>query len=73
MTMQQDIDLLIKVNSADILALEDTKFTLEAIKQADPGTFDEIIDQSLKFIHEALGISCGEAIERIAEQLGVQP
>lgn len=70
--IQKDIDLLVKVNSADIQALEDARFTLEAIKEADPGTFDQIIDESLKLIHKALDMSCGDAIDRIAEQLGVQ-
>ena len=32
MNIQQDIDQLVKVNSADIKALEDARFTLEAIK-----------------------------------------
>ena len=72
MTNKQDIDLLLRVNSADIEALNDAQFTLEAIKDADPGTYDEIIDQSLRLINEALNISCIDAIERIAEQLGVE-
>ena len=70
--IQKDIDLLVKVNSADIKALEDARFTLEAIKEADPGTFDQIIDESLDLIHKALDMSCHDAIDRIAEQLGVQ-
>jgi hypothetical protein len=53
-------------------ALQDAKFTLEAIKETDPGTYDEMIDQSLRLIDEALSISCVDAIERIAEQLGVE-
>ena len=72
MNIQQDIDLLVKVNSADIRALEDARFTLEAIKEADPGTFDQIIDESLKLIHQALDLSCGDAIDRISEQLGAK-
>lgn len=70
--IQKDIDLLVEVNSADIKALEDARFTLEAIKEADPGTFDQIIDESLDLIHKALDMSCHDAIDRIAEQLGVQ-
>ena len=70
--IQKDIDLLIKLNSADIEALEDARFTLQAIKDADSGTYDEIINESLRLIDKALNISCAEAIERIAEQLGVQ-
>jgi hypothetical protein len=69
---KQDIDLLYTVNSADLEALQDAQFTLQAIKDADPGTFDEIIDESLKLISNALNIACADAIERIAEHLGVQ-
>ena len=69
---KQDIDLLFRVNSADIEALTDAQFTLEAIKNADPGTHDEIIEQSLRLISQALDISCSDAIDRIAQQLGVE-
>ncbi len=72
MKNKQDIDLLYRVNSADLEALQDAQFTLEAIKNADPGTYDEMIDESLRLIGQALNISCADAIERIAEKLGVQ-
>jgi len=72
MANKEDIEILQRVNSADLDALNDAKFTLEAIKEADPGTYDEIIDQSLRLINEALNISCIDALERIAEQLGVE-
>jgi hypothetical protein len=72
MANKEDIEILQRVNSADLDALNDAKFTLEAIKEADPGTYDEMIDQSLRLIDEALNISCVDAIERIAEQLGVE-
>jgi len=72
MANKEDIETLQRVNSADLDALNDAKFTLEAIKDADPGTYDEIIDQSLRLINEALNISCVDVIERIAEQLGVE-
>ena len=72
MANKEDIEILQRVNSADLDALQDAKFTLEAIKEADPGTYDEMIDQSLRLINEALNISCVDAIERIAEQLGVE-
>ena len=68
---QKDIDLLFELNSADIEALTDAQFTLEAIKEADAGTYDEIIDASLRLIKKALSKSCTESIEKIAEQLGV--
>lgn len=72
MANKEDIEILQRINSADIDALNDAKFTLEAIKETDPGTYDEMIDQSLRLIDEALNISCVDAIERIAEQLGVE-
>jgi hypothetical protein len=71
-TLQTDIDLIVSVNSADIEALEDARMTLNSIKKADPGTYDEIIDESLRLIGKALNISVGESIERIADQLGVK-
>ena len=70
--IKQDIDLLFELNSADLSALQDAQFTLEAIKEADPGTYDEIINQSLSLINQALNISVADAIERIADQLGVR-
>lgn len=69
---QKDIDLLYEVNSADLEALQDAQFTLEAIKESDPGTYDEIINESLLLINKALNISYADAIERIAEKLGVE-
>ena len=69
---QKDIDLLFKLNSADIEALEDARFTLEAIKEAENGFYDEIIDESILLINKALNISCADSIERIAKELGVQ-
>lgn len=72
MANKEDIEILQRTNSADLDALQDAKFTLEAIKEADPGTYDEIINQSLRLIDDALNISCVDAIERIAEQLGVE-
>jgi len=71
MDNKQDIDFLFELNSADLSALEDAQFTLESIKKADPGTYDEIIDESLRLIQKALSISPQECIERLAKQLGV--
>ena len=71
MDNKQDIDLLFELNSADLSALQDAQFTLEAIKEADPGTYDEMIDESLKLIQKALSISPQDCIERLAKQLGV--
>lgn len=67
-----DFDLLFEANSADIEALTDAQFTLEAIKSADPGTHDEIIDASLRLIKVALSKSVFGPIERIAERIGVE-
>jgi hypothetical protein len=67
-----DFDLLFEANSADIEALTDAQFTLEAIKSADPGTHDEIIDASLRLIKFALSKSVFGPIERIAGRIGVE-
>ena len=67
-----DFDLLFEANSADIEALTDAQFTLEAIKSADPGTHDEIIDASLRLIKVALSKSVFGPIEKIAERIGVE-
>jgi len=71
MDNKQDIDLLFETNSADLEALQDAQFTLEAIKSADPGTYDEIIDESLRLIQKSLSMSPQSSIERLAKQLGV--
>ena len=68
--IQADIDLLYTANSVDIEALEDAKITLNVIKEVDPGTFDEIIDSSLALINKALGMSYGDAMERVAKRAG---
>jgi len=65
-TIQEDIDLLYQVSSADIEALEDAKITLNVIKEVEPGVYDEIIDSSLALIDKALGMSYGDAMERVA-------
>jgi hypothetical protein len=70
--IQADIDLLYQANSADVEALEDAKITLEVIKEVDPGVYDEIIDSSLALINKALGMSYGDAMERIAIKAGGQ-
>ena len=71
MDNKQDIDLLFETNSADLEALQDAQFTLEAIKSADPGTYDEIIDESLRLIQKSLSMSPQSSIERLAKQLGI--
>jgi len=68
--IQADIDLLYTANSADIEALEDAKITLRIIKEIEPGTFDKIIDESLALIDKALGMSYGDAMERVAKRAG---
>ena len=69
---QADIDLLSKLNNADIEALMDARGVLDIIKETDPGVYDEMIDECLALIGKALDISCQDAIDRIAEELGVQ-
>jgi hypothetical protein len=68
--IQEDIDLLYAANSADIEALEDAKITLNVIKEVDPGVYDEIIDSSLALIDKAMGMSYGDAMERVAKRAG---
>ena len=65
-------DLLFEANSADIEALTDAQFTLEAIKSADPGTYDEIIIKSLNLIKVALNNSVFGPLEVIADKMGVE-
>ncbi len=67
-----DFDLIFEANSADIEALTDSQFTLEAIKSADPGTHDEIIDASLRLIKVALSKSVFGPMERLADKIGVE-
>ena len=67
-TIQEDIDLLYRVNSADIDALEDAKLTLNVIKEAEAGVYDEIIGESLALINKALGMSYGDAMERVMDR-----
>jgi hypothetical protein len=67
-----DFDLLFEANSADIEALTDAQFTLEAIKSADPGTHNEIIDASLRLIKVALSKSVFGPLESIAGRIGAE-
>jgi hypothetical protein len=69
MDIKSAIHFLWQVNGIDIDALEDARMTLQSIKEADPGTYDEIIDQSLSLIMKALSMTPGGAIERIVEKL----
>ena len=66
--IQNDIDLLYEVNSADIAALEDAKETLEIIKRVHSGVFETIIDESLTLINKALKMNYGDSMERLVEQ-----
>jgi hypothetical protein len=67
--IQEDIDLLYEANSADIEALEDARMTLNVIKEMEP-TFAGIINSSLALIDKALGMSYGDAMERVAIKAG---
>jgi pimeloyl-CoA synthetase len=72
-TIQEDIDLLYQVNSADVDALEDAKITLTVIKEAEAGVYDEIIDEALALISKALGMSYGDAMERVTDRAKGNP
>ena len=67
--IEQDIDSLSEANSVDIEALTDAQFTLEAIKDADPGTYDEMIDESLRLIQIALSKPFYDPLDRIVEAI----
>jgi len=66
--LEADIDSLWAVNSADIEALEDAKMTLKGIRTIEAGAYDEIIDASLALINKALGMSHGDAFQRIIDK-----
>lgn len=65
MYTQKDLDFLFNSLIADTDALEDAKATLESIKKADPGTYDEIIDESLALINKAMNNSVMGVIGKI--------
>jgi hypothetical protein len=66
--LEADIDSLWQVNSADIEALEDAKSTLEILKKSAPIEFDDMIDETLALIGKALGMSHGDAFQRIIDK-----
>lgn len=67
-TIEADIELMWQVNSADIEALEDAKFTLNAIRESSDGVYDKIIDESLALINKALGMSYSDSMERVMDR-----
>lgn len=67
-TIEEDIELMWEVNSADIEALEDAKITLTVLREVEAGVHDEIIDESLALINKALGMSYSDAMERVMDR-----
>ena len=67
-TIEEDIELMWQVNSADIEALEDAKITLTVLREVEAGVHDEIIDESLALINKALGMSYSDAMERVMDR-----
>jgi len=67
-TIEEDIELMWQVNSADIEALEDAKMTLTVLREVEAGVHDEIIDESLALINKALGMSYSDAMERVMDR-----
>ena len=65
--LKSDIEVLQKVNSADIEALEDAKATLQILKKSAPIEFDDMIDETLTLIGKALSMSHGDAMERVTD------
>lgn len=63
--LNADIELLRQVNSADIEALENAKETLQIIKEVSSVWIENMIDESLALINKALGMSHGEAFDRL--------
>jgi len=63
--LKSDTELLQKVNSADIEALEDAKATLQILKKSAPIEFDDMIDETLTLIGKALSMNHGDAMERV--------
>ena len=67
-TIEEDIELMWQVNSADIEALEDAKMTLTVLREVEAKVHDEIIDESLALINKALGMSYSDAMERVMDR-----
>jgi hypothetical protein len=63
--IRSDLDYLYKAVMDDTDALEDAKMTLEIIKNADPGVYDEMIDDTLASIRAALSSSILGTIEKM--------
>lgn len=46
--------------SADVKAMGEAQIVLQTIKETDPGTYDELIDNALRLIAQALSIEGSE-------------
>jgi hypothetical protein len=47
---------LIEISYGDVSAFNEAQIVLEAIKDTDPGVYDEMIDNVLRLIHNALNL-----------------
>ena len=63
--LKENIEILYQTSLADCEALEDAKMTLEAIKEALPTVFDEIIKESLDLIEKALNADSTSPLEEL--------
>lgn len=47
---------LIEISDEDVRVFNEAQIVLEAIKDTDPGVYDEMIDNVLRLIHNALNL-----------------
>lgn len=71
--VKSDIDLIYSAVMADTDALEDAKMALEVIKDADPGVYDEMINDTLSSINHALSNSILSAVDRLTDPFNQEP
>lgn len=62
-----NIDYIYSAVIADNEALEEAKMTLEVIKKADPGVYDEMINDTLSLIRKALSSSILSVVDRMVK------
>jgi hypothetical protein len=71
--VKSDIDLIYSAVMEDTDALEDAKMALEVIKEADPGVYDEMINDTLSSINHALSNSILSAVDRLTDPFNQEP
>jgi len=71
--VKSDIDFIYSAVMEDTDALEDAKMALEVIKDADPGVYDEMINDTLSSINHALSNSILSAVDRLTDPFNQEP